>query len=73
MSDNNEMVDGIVVCLYCSELMDAPTEKQLKLFGFPNCCGFDMLKVDRNQVFKIVQGLDNLKAKLEKEILRGMI
>lgn len=73
MSDNSEMIDAIVVCPYCAELMDAPNQRQLELFGYPNCCDFPMLKVDRNKLFKMVQGLDNLKAKLEQEILRGMI
>ena len=74
MSDDVEMVDRVLVCLICGDLMNAPNEKQLKIFGHPKCCEtMDMVPMDRNHLFKIVKGLDNLKAKLEDEILRGMV
>ena len=69
----NEMIDPVMMCIYCGETMDVPNEKQIKIFGFPNCCEEDMLKIERNKLFKIVKGLDSLKTKLEAEILRGMI
>ena len=71
---DDEMKDPICFCLLCGDTMNAPNERQIEIFGYPKCCeGLDMLKTDRNHLFKIVKGLDNLKAKLEAEILRGMV
>lgn len=67
------MVDPILVCLYCGDTMDMPNEKQIKIFGFPNCCEENMLQLERNKLFKLVKGIDQLKAKLEQEILRGIM
>lgn len=68
-----EMVDPILVCLYCGDNMNMPNEKQLKIFGYPNCCEEKMLQIERNKLFKLVKGLDNLKIKLEQEIIRGLM
>lgn len=69
----SEMVDPIMVCLYCGDTMNVPNEKQIKIFGLPNCCEENMLQIERNKLFKLVKGLDQLKVKLEQEILRGVL
>ena len=71
--ENNEAKDIVCICVYCGELIESPNAKQIKIFGFPECCEEKMLLIDRNKLFKIVKGLENLKAKMESEILRGMI
>ena len=73
MSDE-EMVDPILVCIYCGDLMDYPTENQLRIFGgnMPDCCGLKMLTVERNKLWEIAKGMENLKKKIEEEMLRGI-
>jgi hypothetical protein len=72
--DENEMVDQVWACLLCGELMENLTPRQLKLFGKPKCCESKMMiPFDRNDLFKIVKGLEVLKTKMEAEIIRGMV
>ena len=74
MSENEEnMVDGIRVCLICGELVENPTPRQIEWFGEPKCCeGFLMVPLERNKIFQVVKGLEVLKAKLEAEIVKGI-
>lgn len=66
------MIDPVMICIYCGELMESLTEKQMKVFGHPNCCDLKMLVVERNKLFQIVKGLEVLKAKMEAEIVKGI-
>lgn len=66
------MIDPIRICIYCGDVMDEPTERQIEIFGMPACCNQDMLKVERNKIYDIIKGMANLKTKLEEEILKGM-
>jgi len=68
----SEMIDPVRICIYCGDLMDEPTERQVAVFGMPACCSYDMLQVERNKLYDIIKGMANLKVKLEQEILKGM-
>jgi hypothetical protein len=67
----SEYADPIRLCIYCGDVMDEPTERQIEVFGMPTCCDYDMLKVERNKIYDILKGMTNLKAKLEQEITKG--
>lgn len=67
------MIDPVLICVYCGDLMDYPSEEWIERFGLPPCCEQDMLQVERNSMFKIIKALDKLKEALEAEILRGQI
>jgi len=69
----DEMVDKILICIYCGDVMEGLTEEQIKIFGEPTCCEFSMLPVEREKMHKIVISLDNLKANLEAELLKGVM
>ena len=69
----SEFVDGFAVCLYCGEVMEHPTEKQIEVFGKPVCCEFDMLQIEREKIHTIVRSLDNLRKNLETELLKGIM
>jgi hypothetical protein len=66
------MIDPIAICIYCSDIMEAPTKEQIKIFGKPSCCGYDMLYIEREKIHTIVRSLDKLKKNLEDQILKGM-
>lgn len=68
-----DMLDPLLICIYCGDTMDALTDKQIKIFGKPTCCDFDMLKVEREKLHTIVRSLDNLKKNLESEILKDVV
>lgn len=70
---SEEVKDFFIICPYCSESMDFPTDRQLELFGWPECCGERMLTLNREKLFKLVKGLDNLKIKLEAEMIKGVL
>ena len=74
MNENNDMVDPIIVCLLCGDFMEHPTDRQLELFGWPKCCDeLKMVCLERNKIIKIIKGLDNLKIKLEAEMIKGVL
>lgn len=68
-----QMLDGIVVCFYCGDVMEAPTKEQIKIFGKPSCCGYDMVLMEREKIHTVVRTLDKLKKNLEDQILKGMM
>lgn len=65
----NEMIDPVIICLYCGEKMDWSDEKEDK-WGLPDCCEFKMLKVEKNNIFKLLAGLDKVKEALEAELVK---
>lgn len=67
------MLDGIVICFYCGDVMDAPTKEQTKIFGKPSCCGYDMVLMEREKIHTVVRTIDKLKKNLEEQILKGMM
>lgn len=69
----SEMLDPILICIYCGDLMDAPNEKQIEIFGKPTCCDFDMLRIEREKMHTIMRSLDTLKANIEAEVLKGIL
>jgi hypothetical protein len=69
----NNILDGLMICVYCGDTMDALTDEQIKIFGKPSCCDYDMLTIEREKIHTIVRNLDNLKANLEKEVLEGAL
>ena len=48
------------------------TKEQIKLFGKPRCCEYDMLKIDDFKLHTIVRAVEKLKSNLEKEILKNI-
>jgi hypothetical protein len=69
----DEMLDPIIICIYCGDVMEAPNEKQIEVFGKPTCCDFDMLKIEREKMHTIMRSLDTLKKNIEEEVLKGMM
>jgi len=69
----DDMLDPVVICIYCGDVMEAPNERQIEMFGKPICCGFDMLHVEREKMHTVVRSLDNLRQNLEAEILKGVL
>jgi len=67
------MIDPILICLYCGDTMDYPSEEWVEKFGLPDCCEEAMLQLERNKIFKIHKALGTLKASLEEEMLRGQL
>lgn len=65
----SNIVDPLMVCMYCGCTMENPTKERIKLFGKPTCCGYNMVKIDRNEILVVVKAIEVLKANLEKEIL----
>ena len=59
------------VCLGCGDLMDAPSERQIEIFGEPECCEMPMVKIDRNKIHKIIDGLEKLRENLQREATSG--
>jgi len=65
--------DTILVCLLCGEITEMPSEAQMKIFkNALTCCESNMIKLDRNKIYKIIKSLDTVKSKLEAEIIKGM-
>jgi len=69
----DDFVDGFALCIYCGDIMEYPNERQMKVFGKPICCEFDMLQIEREKIHLIVRALDNLKKNLEEELLKGIM
>ena len=70
----DDFIDGVAICIYCGFFLDTyPNEKQMKIFGKPRCCDYDMLKIERNKLHTIVRAIDKLKGNLESELLKGTI
>ena len=69
----NKIIDGVMICIYCGDVMEALTKEQIKIFGKLICCDFDMLKIDGNKIHSIVNSMNALKSNLEKEILKGIM
>jgi hypothetical protein len=67
------MIDRIFCCVYCGSVQEDLTKEQMKIFGRPNCCDYDMVPLDRNKMLVIVKALDKLKKNIEEEILKGMM
>lgn len=67
-----DMVDPLVICVYCGEVMNALTPQQEKMFGKPVCCGYDMLRIEREKIHAVVRAADKLKENLEAEVLKGV-
>jgi hypothetical protein len=67
----SEFVDKIAACPYCGDVMEYPTEEQIKIFGEPICCGFGMLAIEREKIHGVVRSMDILKKNLETELLKG--
>jgi len=59
------------VCPYCGEFMDEVSDDFIKKYGEPPCCGLTMLKINVNKLFALVKGLEKLKERVEKEIVKG--
>lgn len=66
-------IDKIAICFYCADVMEAPTKEQIKMFGKPVCCGYDMVAMDRNKIHTVVRAMDKLKKNLEEQLLKGMM
>lgn len=71
----DEIIDPILVCPYCGDTMVYPNENQMRFFNneLPKCCEKKMLVIDKNDLFKVAEGLGKLKAKIEEEIIRGIV
>ena len=69
----DEFVDGFLICVYCGEIMESLNERQVKIFGVPTCCNFNMLQIEREKIHVIVRALDNLRKNLEAELLKGVM
>jgi len=69
----DDMLDPIVICIYCGDVMEAPNERQREIFGIPTCCEFEMLSIEREKMHTIVRSIDNLRTNLEAEILKGIL
>jgi len=69
------MIDPVLICIYCGDLMNKPTDNQIKVFGSSalECCGYDMLTIDRNNLHDISKGIDKLKESVNEEIIRGIV
>ena len=66
------MIDPLLACPYCGDTMDMPNEDILKRFGQKalECCNFDMIKLDRSNLYKLLKGLDTLKTAVGHEITK---
>ena len=64
--------DILLVCLLCGDTMDHPSEEIVERFGPAalECCGFDMPRVNKGDLYKLLKGLDKLKASIEHEITK---
>lgn len=69
----SEILDPLLICVYCGDTMDGMTPEQIKIFGEPSCCEHNMLKIERERIHAIVRSVDKLRANLEKEILEGAL
>lgn len=67
------MIDPVLICIYCGDIMDAPTEKQIAIFGQPECCEMKMLEIERNNLHKVLKGVESLKKNIEHEIVKDQL
>lgn len=67
---NNE--DILLVCLMCGDTMDCPSDEIIEKFGTAalKCCDFDMARVNKENLYKLLKSLDKLKATIEHEITK---
>jgi len=65
------VIDPILCCFYCGEILPNLTEKQIKTFGKPECCGEFMMPIDRNKIHCILKAFNKIKINLEKELVSG--
>ena len=68
-----QVLDGLMICLYCGDAMNTLTKEQITMFGRPACCGHDMVIMDRSRLRTVVNALDKLKQNLEAKILEGLL
>ncbi len=69
---SNNFVDKCAICPYCGDFVEYPNEKQIKIFGKPTCCEYEMVVIDREKLHKIARALDTLKQNIENELLKGV-
>lgn len=62
----------LLACPYCGDTMDMPSEEMLERFGYSvlECCDHDMIKLNRNYLYKILKGMEELKKNIEFEITK---
>ena len=65
----SEMIDPILLCLYCGDKMEWSDAKEEK-WGVPDCCEFKMIKIERNGIFTLLKGLEKVKESLEAELVK---
>jgi hypothetical protein len=64
------MDDFIRVCFLCGGVMNDLTPLQIKMFGKPNCCENEMVKMPTKNLHAVIKALDQLKVNLEKELVK---
>ncbi|MHA2280301.1 MAG: hypothetical protein ACXAC5_05580 [Promethearchaeota archaeon] len=66
------MNDPLLACPYCGDTMDMPSPELLERFGQSalECCDFEMIKLDKGNLYKLLKGLDKLKTSIEHEITK---
>ena len=64
--------DTILCCPYCGDTMDMPSPELLEKFGQSalECCNFEMIKLDKSNLYRLLKGLDKLKTSIEHEITK---
>jgi len=67
------MIDPILICMYCGDLMDYPSEEMIERFGIPPCCDNDMLCIEKNNLHALLKGIEALKANIENEIIKDQL
>lgn len=68
------MENTILVCLYCADTMEKPSQTVLEKFGDNalNCCNHKMAEIDMNEAYKVIKVLDIVKERIETEMIKGL-
>lgn len=64
--------DILLACPYCGDTMDMPSEEALERFGRValECCDFEMIKLHKGHLYKLLKGIEVLKTNIEAEITK---
>ena len=71
---SSEKPNVLLVCLYCADTMDKPSQTVLEKYGTDSlvCCDHPMAEIDLEEMYKVVRTLDEVKEKIEQIMIEGL-
>ena len=65
----DNIVDPILACPQCGDVLSY-SQEQYEKWGIPPCCDYKMLVIERDNIYRLIGGLNKLVENLEKELVK---